>query len=369
MLSGGDKRFIELAKRWLDWGVAVTVMTPPVGYEVCQAEGLAARYIVISRRWVDRLGIIITYLVRTAVSVFRIPRREEPFIAYSTSDFFPDVIPALCTTWVNRHARWVAVVFHLVPHYRERPGNVVWNYLAFLAQKLSLLLMKRNADIIQVDNRMLRDALLQRGFSPGRVHLVENGIDIPFIEGAASSSSNRYTAAYIGRLHSVKGSYELVPIWKSVVQDEPEAVLAVVGQGESGVVRELEKQIKEEGMEKHVHLLGHIPTEEVYGLLKSISVFITPSHEEGWGISICEAMACRKPVVSYDLPIYREVFKGTVNAVAEGDYKGFAAEVLRLLHNPGERNSEGERNYRIASSYSWDEIAQKELKRLTEILA
>ena len=38
--------------------------------------------------------------------------------------------------------------------------------------------------------------------------------------------------------------------------------------------------------------------------MKSSKLFIFPSYEEGWGISITEAMACGLAVVCYDLKAY-----------------------------------------------------------------
>ena len=47
-----------------------------------------------------------------------------------------------------------------------------------------------------------------------------------------------------------------------------------------------------------------ISGKDALSVVKSVLVFVFPSHEEGWGIAICEAMACGLAVVAYDLPAY-----------------------------------------------------------------
>jgi len=48
-------------------------------------------------------------------------------------------------------------------------------------------------------------------------------------------------------------------------------------------------------------------------------VFVFPSHEEGYGIAVAEAIAAGKPVVACDLPHYREVFADSLITFPVGD--------------------------------------------------
>ena len=43
-------------------------------------------------------------------------------------------------------------------------------------------------------------------------------------------------------------------------------------------------------------------TRDVYGLIKSSSVFVLPSVREGFGIVVVEALACGVPVITTDHP-------------------------------------------------------------------
>lgn len=61
-------------------------------------------------------------------------------------------------------------------------------------------------------------------------------------------------------------------------------------------------------MDNHITMLESVPDDYLYSLLKSSKVFVFPSHEEGWGIAVCEAMAAGLPIVAYDLAPFREFF-------------------------------------------------------------
>ena len=94
---------------------------------------------------------------------------------------------------------------------------------------------------------------------------------------------------------------------------------------------------------------------------KSSEVFVFPSHEEGWGIAICEAMACGLPVVAYDLPVYREIFTQGIITVPLKDIKAFSEKVVNLLENDKERHVLGDKARSQATVYDWDTVAAREL--------
>ncbi len=76
----------------------------------------------------------------------------------------------------------------------------------------------------------------------------------------------------------------------------PDARFVIAGEGE--LRHALERQIREQHLEKHVILLGFRP--DVLSLHKAFDVFVMSSVTEGLGTSLLDAMACGKPVVATD---------------------------------------------------------------------
>jgi glycosyltransferase involved in cell wall biosynthesis len=63
---------------------------------------------------------------------------------------------------------------------------------------------------------------------------------------------------------------------------------------------------------------------------------VLPSRDEGFGLTVLEALAAGTPVVASDLPVLREV-GGTAAAYAPvGDAEAFAAALSAVLSAPGD---------------------------------
>jgi len=54
--SGGDRIFVEMAKRWKDYGAEIVVVAPEIAIETVAVELGVARTIVVSRSPLDRLS-------------------------------------------------------------------------------------------------------------------------------------------------------------------------------------------------------------------------------------------------------------------------------------------------------------------------
>ena len=86
---------------------------------------------------------------------------------------------------------------------------------------------------------------------------------------------------------------------------------------------------------KSYELKDRVSDEDLPKLYNSCDVFILPSHYEGMPMTILEAMACGKPIVTYDLYGMRDCVWHDVNGylVKENDYHGFAKSVEKAYNN------------------------------------
>ena len=107
------------------------------------------------------------------------------------------------------------------------------------------------------------------------------------------------TVFSLGRLVGYKGYKYLVEAAKYL----PDNYRIVIG-GEGPLKQELQEQIKAEGLETKVSLLGRVPQEKLPELFASCSVFCLSSiwKTEAFGIVQIEAMSCGKPVVATRIP-------------------------------------------------------------------
>jgi glycosyltransferase involved in cell wall biosynthesis len=138
----------------------------------------------------------------------------------------------------------------------------------------------------------------------------------------------------VGLLRAQKAHDQLIRAAVEVLREEPDTVFVVVGEGE--MRSELERQLREEGLEGRFHLLGQ--RDDVPELLAGFDVFALSSRFEGMCFAVAEAMAMAKPVVATAVGGVRQsVVPGQTGLlVPPGDPHALAEGILRLLRNPRE---------------------------------
>ena len=181
------------------------------------------------------------------------------------------------------------------------------------------------------------------------------GVDIPRIE---TTHTPIYDACFLGRLHPSKGILDLINIWRKVCDSRPGSRLAVIGTGP--LEEKLKTDVHEMSMDGLVEITGYLPRDELNQVMFSSTVFVFPSHEEGFGISLLEGMAFGLPVIAYALPHYEEVF-GDVPVLAPiGEIDGFAARVLELLEDEKLRERKSGESRELALHHTWKHAMRRE---------
>jgi glycosyltransferase involved in cell wall biosynthesis len=356
-MSGGDQMAIQIFRRVHRLFSEVWWFSNPDGKRAAQHEKLDALH-VTTPAWFDRLGLALSYVLRTLWAVIRL-NAVRPQIVYSGSDFFPDVLPAWILRKVSPRTRWIQCVFHIYPTWNERPGNRLINWLGSRAQDFSLRLA-RSADGMVVINSEVRDILKARGFVQSRVEIISPGIDFERIEATQPELNGEliYDAVFIGRLKHSKGIFDLPLIWDHVTNIRPDARLAVIGGGSEQIKFKMLEMISAHGHKGRIDLLGFLPTEQIYCLLKSAKLFVFPSHEEGFGIAVAEALATRLPVVTWDLPVFEELFGSVVIRVPRGNHEAFAVEVVRSIAQEYPEICRSNAAT-VAMQYGWKNVADR----------
>lgn len=367
--TGGSVRLVEILRKFGDAPEIkiVAVATNRIA-EHFKENGISADFRVVKSesKFKSLWGLCFKSFLIITKSFFLLKydflkSKDEKIIVYSSSDLFWEVIPAFFFKAKNKSVKWAQVIHHAYPDWKSRPGYLVVNFFGYYLQKFSFWLIRKRADRIIVVNSLVRRELIRLGFSEDRIFVSSNGIDLKYfekIEGAEVS----YDGVFLGRLSHSKGIFDLLEIWKKVCDEFPRARLAIIGGGSEETKNILSKKISNCGLKENIDLLGFLENKKAYPILKSGKVFLFPSHEEGWGIAVAEAMACGLPVVSWDLPVYKEIFDDRTTQIKENDIDLFSNKILELLKNDAMRKKVGEDGKEFIKKYSWDSVAKKELK-------
>lgn len=356
-ISGGDYHMLKVAQLWSE-SHEVCLMVPKLGYKFAKhffTKVHTCTYTTpFERETNNLLKIILLYIFRILKNPFS--RKRGKFdVVIASSHFLYDIVPAIIFK-KRMKAKFVVYVHHLIALGGRR--ITIRNIISLLNEKISLLLIKRFADNIFVVNLMTKEVLIRRGFQNEKIFVTSNGLDLEFID-TIQSREREYDACFCGRLVAQKGIFDLLEIWKGVLESLPNAKLSIIGDGPE--YTKLKKVIKEVGLEKNIKLLGFLSEEDKIKVFKSSRIFVFPSYEEGWGITVAEAMACGLPVVAYDLPVYKEVFDDKLIMVTRGDKDAMAEQVIFLLNNPTSADAIGEENKKFVRKYDWKTVAEKEI--------
>jgi len=364
IVSGGTTRLIEIMKGISQKkDVNLYVVSSESVCNIFVKNKLVAHCQILQSLFKNATGgfkLLIDSIFRTVrVCFFRLP--VDKGIIYGPSDFLWDVFPAFIWKLRNDSLKWVQVIHHLYEQpFRRKGKNFLVNSLGFLSQRLDFILIKRRADLIIVVNSITRQQLLKMGFDGKKIFVNYNGVDLTKTR-SFQPSIRKYDCAFLGRLNVSKGIFDLLRIWKNVIAKNPHLKLAIIGEGDKRLEQMLKNKINENKLEKNIDVLGYLEDKDAFPILKSSKIFIFPSHEEGFGIAILEAMACGLPVIAWDLLVFREVFPQGMIKVSSGNFNEFAEDILKLLEDSELRNGISNNALGIASKYDWDEIARREL--------
>jgi glycosyltransferase involved in cell wall biosynthesis len=100
-----------------------------------------------------------------------------------------------------------------------------------------------------------------------------------------------------------KGFHRVIEILPGLLKSHPGVHYLVVGGGspEGNWRTELEQRSRELRLDKQVHFLGAMPSNELKWPLSASDVFVLATSSEGWANVFLEAMACGLPVITTDV--------------------------------------------------------------------
>jgi glycosyltransferase-like protein len=202
-------------------------------------------------------------------------------------------------------------------------------------------------DRILVVSEHWRD-LLRREYGTA-ASVVHNGVDTARFRAAdpgqarelrqRAGAADRPLILSVGGIEPRKGSDTLVRALAALEQAGRRPVLAVVGGHSFQDYRPYRDRVLASlpglglRLDDDVILLGTVPDAELPGWYAAADVLAFPSTKEGWGLAVLEAMSAGLPVVTSDLPVFREFLSPGRDAlmVPVDDPPALAAALSQVL--------------------------------------
>jgi len=377
-MSGGDRIFIELSRRWAKLGCQINIFTNESGFKMCKSNGLReANFFIWPSERFNKLGIYFTGMIRTLIGIkealrVKLPPNSRNFV-YSSSDFLPDALPGFLMKLKNPQAKWIAAFFLFAPKpwQKESPyKGKSWfrGFIYWLFQLPIYWLVKNYADMAFVTSEPDVEKFVTKKRSKDKIVVIRGGVNIKPSEEYLSSGrvlplgKRRYDACFIGRFHPQKGVIELVDIWKLVCQRIPKAKLVMIGDGP--LEKEVREKIQKLNLEKNIELVGFKDGEEKYEIFKQSKIVVHPAIYDSGGMAACEAMAWGLPGVSFDLEALKTYYPKGMLKTPCYNLEKFSENIVLLLTDKELYKITSQEAILWAREWDWDKRAGEILMKL-----
>jgi glycosyltransferase involved in cell wall biosynthesis len=220
--------------------------------------------------------------------------------------------------------------------------------------------LKRAARVLFLTDKE-REGLERLVPSALRLQHLPNGV--PDLSGS-NSPSEAVEVLFLARLHSRKRPLIFIEMAKKLHSHFPEARFTLVGpdEGEGSAVR---SAIAASGMRGALHWEGSVEPQQSAARIGRSSIYVLPSIDEPFPMSVLEAMSLGKPVVITDsCGLAGAVSAASAGAVVGEDIESLTSAVATLLESPQHRNEAAENARKLVR----DKFAMPEIVRqLTDL--
>jgi glycosyltransferase involved in cell wall biosynthesis len=334
-----------LASAWAEQGKEVTLLSFDHGeapaYSLHPAVKL--RSLHLNKRSSHILQGLFRNLWRIRV-LRRAVRESQPEMVVSFMDS-TNILTLVATRWLGVP---VIVCEHIDPsRYDIGP---IWNNLRRLVYPFA------DALVCLTEATLARFQAMTKA---RRWRVIPNPVVGPAGFARCKKNRDRGSAAHIlvamGRLVPQKGFDILLNAFGRIANQHPDWSLKIIGKGPLRV--ELEVQTETLRLAERVHFAGEVS--DPFSALCDADLFVLSSRFEGFGLALCEAMACGLPVVSFDCPsgpadIIRHDVDGIL--VQPEDSAALAAALGRLMSDDQERERLASHAPEILTRFSRDRI-------------
>ena len=338
----------------------ISLLTSAYGAIAAQRFGYEFKFTVVDGRGVPVNPLRLGYVLRLLAALKKAWAPNDYTIVHSGTPYFYDYVPALVFRMRSRaKPRLVVNLPHMIPRPWERHGARIANLLAWLEQRFMIQIVRHSADVVIADNPEVCDQLVRRGVPSERVILIRMGVFAkvdPYADG-----DRTFDAVYVGRFARTKGTHTLLNAWTALVRAMPNAKLALIGRNE--VDFDVQKEIASLGLADRVQVFESLTDVQLLEVLRRSRLFVTASLEEGYGLSVLEAMAAGLPCVTFDIPAFRFAFPQGRLAASTPTADGLARALNTALTDSAVYQRL-EREVQSAPIQTWDQASASQWNEL-----
>ena len=298
--------------------------------------------------------------------IFEVAKAEKPDILHAHSPVL-NAIPAL---WVGRKLG-LPVVYEIrafwedaaVDHATYRENSWKYKLVRYLETRVC-----QKADQVGVISQGLKQDLINRGISEGKLSIIYNGINPEDFKScephrplkASWQLNGKKVVGFIGSFYHYEGLDLLVKAFSSLASKRSDILLLLVGGGD--LENELREQIHSLGLEERVIMPGRIPHHQIPGVYALVDILAYPRYsmrltELVTPLKPLEAMSMGKALVASDVGGHRELIRHNETGLlfSPGSPAELAQALETLLGDDDLRSRLGSQGHRwVREHRTWE---------------
>ena len=232
----------------------------------------------------------------------------------------------------------------------------------------------RRADmVVAISHKTAEDVADAFDIVPERIRVAYQSCDPSFYTLLDDDEKKRVQSAYglpgaymlfVGSLIPRKGVQTLIEA-VAILPPADRLPLALIGTGPEE--NRLRAQAKAAGLERMVHFLGHVPAQDLLALYQAATAFVYPSHGEGFGIPILEALFSRVPVITSTGSCFAEAGGDAALYTTPEDAPELAEAMRRAVHDTELRSAMINRGTLHAARFHLTRTSEQLMRIYTEL--
>ena len=170
------------------------------------------------------------------------------------------------------------------------------------------------------------------------------------------------TFVFLGRLVSTKGVRVLIEAASLLKAKHHDFRVRIIGDGPERP--ELEKLVRDLGIQNYIQFIGYVPDEQLEEHLADATAVVIPSlGGEVFGLVAAENMQMGRLVIASDIGALSEVLGDAGMTFATGDAEGLASCMERIIADPSlSEKIRQEAFARVAQSFSVDQMVRDHIR-------
>ncbi len=258
------------------------------------------------------------------------------------------------------------VTIHDLTHLLDRHYKHAWKSLAYAAPMLRMS-ARRAQHIFTVSEYSKNKIVKHLRVDPDKVSVIHNAPAAEFAPGdreeARREVARRFGVVapfilYVGNLKPHKNVEALMRAYHELLGRRIEVELVLVGSDQSGV-HALARLAEELAIAPR--LIANASNEGLAQLYRASEVFVLPSFEEGFGLTVLEAMACGTPVICSGQASLPEVAGDAACYFNPADFHELTDTLEKVLQTPSLQASLRTKGIMRARQFTWTESARRHL--------